>query len=159
MRETQSSVTLLDEADTEALESVLIDRLYEFNSEATGHFDGQLIGGSVRADDGELIGGFSGHTWAACCEIAHLWVSLKHRGKGLGGMLLRAAETEASRRGCTRLMLYSYSFQAPDFYAARGYERQFAVADWPNGHSNFCYIKPLSATAQERSESSSDNHT
>ena len=43
-------VELLDEAQCLELDATLVERIYEFNSEATGYTDGQLLGGCVRAD-------------------------------------------------------------------------------------------------------------
>jgi hypothetical protein len=35
--------------------------------------------------------------------------------------MLLMAEAEARKRGCSHAMLYTYSFQAPDFYYKFGY--------------------------------------
>ena len=43
-----TSVELLDEANCIELETVLVDRIYEFNANATGYSDGQLLGGRIR---------------------------------------------------------------------------------------------------------------
>ena len=80
----QANVALLDEAQCQKLEAFLVDRIYEFNSEATGYFDGKLLGASIRNKAGEVIAGLTGHTWGGCCEISHLWVSGRHRGRGFG---------------------------------------------------------------------------
>ncbi len=112
-------------------------------SEATGYFDGKLLGGSVRNDVGEVIAGFSGHTWGGCCEISHLWVDADHRGGGLGTALIDAAEAEALRRGCVQVVLTTHSFQAPEFYERLGYERKYAIRGRPKGHSNIVFVKLL----------------
>ena len=140
---TSTRVELLDELDCQKLDSELVERIYEFNVGATGHADGRLIGGSVRAEGGELLAGFSGHTWGGVCVITHLWVVEQFRGKGLGHSLLKSAEAEAAERQCVYLILATHSFQAPQFYEARGYERLGAVDDWPVGHSNIFYRKAL----------------
>ena len=144
-------VELLDEAQCLELDATLVERIYEFNSEATGYTDGKLLGGCVRADSGELIAGFSGHTWGGVCVITHLWVDRQYRGRGMGQTVLQSAEAEARRRNCAHLILASHSFQAPRFYERLGYQRICTVEDWPVAHSNTVYRKPLHTDAQRTS--------
>ncbi len=140
----QAKVTpLRDEAQCRELEAFLADRIYEFNAKATGYFDGKLLAGSVRNDQGEVIAGFNGHTWGGCCELSHVWVHEQHRGQGLGGALLRSAKAEAISRGGMQVVLSTHSFQAPGFCEHMGYERKDAIEGRPNGHSNVIYVKFL----------------
>jgi GNAT superfamily N-acetyltransferase len=138
-------VVMLDDDQCEELDALLVERIYEFNSNATGCFDGRLLGAGIRNEAGEVIAGFSGHTWGGCAEIAHLWVSESHRGQGLGRKLLHAAEAEAVRRGCTQVVLTTHSFQSPGFYERLGYERKYAIEGQPKGHSNIVFVKSLQA--------------
>jgi len=136
-------VVLLSEAECPELESFLADRIYEFNSQATGYLDGKLLAGRVRDGAGEVIAGFSGHTWGSCCYLSHVWVHEQHRGKGLGKALLQVAETEARHRGCIQMVLLTHSFQAPRFYERVGYERKYTIEGRPRGHSDIVYVKLL----------------
>lgn len=136
-------VELCDEAECERLGAFLVERIYEFNARATGYFDGRLLGGRVRNDDGEIVGAFAGHTWGRCCVIAHLWVRESARGRGLGRMLLRSAEAEAMRRGCEQVVLSTHSFQAPAFYERLGYEPVAEIRDEPKGYASIVYRKRL----------------
>lgn len=138
-----NDVALLDEAQCQELEAFLVDRIYEFNSEATGHFDGRLLGASIRNNAGDIIAGVSGHTWGRCCEISHLWVSERHRGRGLGRALIQATEAQALRRGCLQVVLITHSFQAPEFYARHGYQRKYAIEGRPRGYSDIVFVKSL----------------
>ena len=132
-----------DDAECEGLSAFLVDRIYEFNATATGYFDGMLLAGYIRNDTGEIIAGFDGHTWGGCCQLSHVWVHERHRGRGLGTLLLRAAEAEAVARGCARVTLATHSFQAPGFYQRLGYERKYALEGCPQGHSDVIYFKVL----------------
>lgn len=136
-------VVLLDEAQCQDLDAYLGERIYEFNSKATGYFDGRLFGASVRNDAGAVIAGFNGYTWGGCAKISNLWVSEHHRRQGLGRTLLHAAEAEAARRGCTLIVLTTHSFQAPGFYERLGYERQYVVEGRPRGHYDIAFSKTL----------------
>lgn len=121
----------------------LEDRLYAFNTEATGIRDGEGLGVFARGDDGELVAAAAGHTWGGTCEIRQLWVAEPLRRRGLGTRLVQAAEAEARRRGCAQLLLNTHSFQAPAFYAKLGYERVAELADYPRGHSQIFLRKAL----------------
>ena len=47
-------VTLEDDAECEALGAFLAERIYEFNAEATGYFDGRLLAGCIRSETGDV---------------------------------------------------------------------------------------------------------
>jgi GNAT superfamily N-acetyltransferase len=134
-------IELCSEDECNELEAFLVERIYEFNAQATGYFDGRLVGRSLRNDAGEVIAAFNGHTWGGCCVVAHLWVHQSHRGHGLGRALLQAAEAEAVRRSCEQLVLSTHSFQAPGFYERLGYEKQAVVGGQPKGHASIIYTK------------------
>ena len=138
---TRSDVELCDESECLRLEAFLVDRIYEFNANATGYFDGKLLGGQVRDASGEVIAAFNGHTWGGCCTISHLWVHESHRGFGLGRQLLRAAEAEAVQRRCEQVVLSTHTFQARDFYEWLGYEKHAVIHGNPKGHANATYVK------------------
>jgi GNAT superfamily N-acetyltransferase len=72
-----------------------------------------------------------------------LWVREDVRGHGYGSRLLSAAEVEARRRGCSVIMLSTFSFQAPDFYRRHGFEVAGGIPDCPPGHTNYFFVKWL----------------
>jgi len=126
----------------------LEDRLYEFNASATRITDGQGLGIFVRDDGAHIVAGICGNTWGGCCEIRQFWVEASQRGRGLGTKLLEAAEHEARRRGCSQILLATFSFQAPAFYAKRGFETLATIDDFPRGHQNLLLRKRLGQAAQ-----------
>jgi GNAT superfamily N-acetyltransferase len=139
-----------DDAECQALGAFLADRIYEFNAKATGYFDGMLLAGAIRSDTGEIIAGFNGYTWGGCCELAHVWVHERHRGKGLGALLLRSAEAEAAARSCAQIVLATHTFQAPGFYERMGYERKYVIEGRPKGHADVIYVKGLQENGADR---------
>src|SRR5262245_54311609 len=125
-----------DDSECQKLGAFLADRIYEFNSKATGYFDGMLLAGCVRSETGEIIAGFNGHTWGRSCELLHVWVHERYRGLGLGTLLLQFAEAQAVARGCVQIVLATHSFQAPGFYERLGYARKYLIEGHPQGHSD-----------------------
>src|SRR5215510_15177353 len=90
----------------------LEDRIYEFSSRATGITDGEMLAFFVR-ERGSIVAGICGNTWAGTCEVRQFWVDESRRHRGLGTRLFEEAEREARRRGCTQIVLMTFSFQAP----------------------------------------------
>jgi GNAT superfamily N-acetyltransferase len=123
----------------------LEDRIYEFNSAATGISDGMWLAFFVRVL-GRIVAGICGNTWGGTCEIRQFWVESSQRRRGLGTQLFQAAEREALRRGCTQIVLMTFSFQAPAFYERQGFEIAATLEDHPHGHRNLLMRKRLPAT-------------
>jgi GNAT superfamily N-acetyltransferase len=121
----------------------LEDRIYEFNSAATGIADGDWLTLLVRDDEGRIVAGLAGATWGGCFEIRQFWVEEPRRRQGLGTKLLVAAEEEARRRGCRQILLSTFTFQAPAFYAKHGFQVVATVDEHPRGHKNLLLRKPL----------------
>ena len=132
-----------DDRECETLGSFLADRIYEFNANATGYVDGRLLAGCIHDDAGDIVAGFSGHTWGGCCELSNVWVDERYRGLGLGAELLRSAEAEAVARGCAQVVLATHTFQAPGFYERMGYQRKYAIEGLPAAYADIIYVKRL----------------
>ena len=120
----------------------LEERIYDFNSSVTGIADGMWLAFFVREGD-RIIAGVCGNTWGSTCEVRQFWVEESQRGRGLGTKLFQAAEQEARRRGCTQIVLMTFSFQAPAFYLRRGFEVVATIDDHPRGHQNLLMRKHL----------------
>jgi GNAT superfamily N-acetyltransferase len=133
----------LRRGDIQEIESFLADRVYEFNSKATGYFDGESFAAVQKDETGTILAGVSGYTWGGLCLISYLSVAEAHRGQGMGARLLRIAERHAKDKGCVVTMLSTHSFQSPGFYARMGYEQQASIKDNPVGHSDVFYAKRL----------------
>jgi len=121
----------------------LEDRIYEFNSGATSINDGAWLAIFVRDEGKRIVAGICGNTWGGTCEIRQFWVEESRRHRGLGTELFLAAEQEARRRGCTQLVLMTFSFQAPVFYQRNGFEVVAMLDDYPRGHKNLLMRKRL----------------
>jgi len=136
-----SSAIEVRTGDVPAIEAELAQRIYEFNAAATGYYDGESYTAVRRNESGELEAGITGYTWGGCCYVAYLWVSDRLRGKGIGTELLDAVERYARDRECVVVFVSTHSFQAPEFYARRGYEQVARVNDHPVGYASLFYAK------------------
>ncbi|MDQ0602594.1 ribosomal protein S18 acetylase RimI-like enzyme [Streptomyces canus] len=120
----------------DVLEQRLDDELTAFNAEATGA--GTPAPLTVRATDadGELAGGLTAWIWGSCCAVDMLWVRADQRHAGWGTRLMGAAEEEAVRRGCTEMIVSSFTFQAPGFYKGLGFRETGRTEGIPGGHQD-----------------------
>ncbi|MBS7525938.1 GNAT family N-acetyltransferase [Fusibacter paucivorans] len=73
-------------------------------------------------DDSKVYGGMLGKAYRGCLFIDILWIEETCRGAGYGKALLESAEAFAREAKCTFIHLDTFSFQAPDFYLANGFE-------------------------------------
>ncbi len=133
------------EPGTDALKVIqlLEDKLYEYNRTRVNKDDGNLFSRIVRDDNQDIIAGIAGWTWSGICEITQFWVDEKARKKGIGKLLLEAAESEAAARGCCTILVRSYSFQAHDFYIKFGYQIEHILKNFPAGYNYFILTKKL----------------
>src|SRR5512143_2804284 len=129
--------------DAPEIEHFLAERIYEFNSKATGYFDGEHFSGAERDESGVIRAGIYGYTWGGCAYVSYLGVDESERGHGLGTALLVAAEEHAKTRGCDVMFLATHSFQAPRFYERMGYKQQSTLQDHPVGHTSLIFAKRL----------------
>ena len=133
----------VSDVDDGVVEREIRNRLYEYNVSATGIDDGAMLVVSVRDDRGGLVAGLYGWTWGESAFVDLLWVDEPLRGTGLGSRLLATAEDEARSRGCTQVLLSTHDFQAPAFYAARGYRETGRFPGYPTGHQQIHLAKQL----------------
>ena len=116
--------------------------LTAFNLQKTGVSDRQLLAVEVT-QDGEIIGGLTGHTGLGWMFIDMLFIPDSLRGGGFGRKLVGLAEQEAKARGCHSAWLDTYEFQAKNFYEKLGYEVFGQLEDYPVGFTRYFLKRSL----------------
>jgi GNAT superfamily N-acetyltransferase len=121
-----------------------------FVVEQTRVFNGSIVGRDLRPlcvfardETGRIVGGLTARTYWAYLDISFLWVDASVRGAGHGAALMAAAEGEARARGCRHVLLDTFSFQAPGFYAKLGYVEFGRLRDFTDGHERHYLTKDL----------------
>jgi len=76
-------------------------------------------------------------------HITLLWVDERFRRKGVGSSLLKAAEIEAGKRGARGVLVDTFSFQAPTFYAKHGYSAYGQIEDCPEAGMTWHRFKKI----------------
>jgi GNAT superfamily N-acetyltransferase len=125
-------------------EAVIRDGLSAYNFEKAGYRDQRPL--AVLVSDpatGEIVGGLYGGTSYGLLRIDRFFLPETLRKQGLGSQVLRAAEEEGKRRGCSRALLSTLSFQAPGFYERQGWQVLARIDCDPPGHTRFMMTKRL----------------
>ncbi|MEG0881827.1 MAG: GNAT family N-acetyltransferase [Janthinobacterium sp.] len=126
------------------VEQTLLDGLNAYNDAITGYSDRQVLSVVVRDRDSQrVLGGAMGRTSLGLLFLDLLYLPAALRGLGLGSQVLAQFEEEGRRRGCASAVLYTISFQAPEFYARRGWRRFGDIACRPEGTSRVFMSKTL----------------
>ncbi|WP_427886845.1 GNAT family N-acetyltransferase [Kribbella sp. GL6] len=134
---------LLTDVPTEADEAAVSDGLDTFNFEAAGVHNRRPLAVLVKDPvSGQTIGGLTGRTSLGLWFVDLLYLPEKLRGAGLGSRILADAEQEARRRGCVSGVLYTISFQAPDFYSRHGWT-EFGRVPSSDGINRIYFRKDL----------------
>lgn len=94
-------------------------------------------------EDGGVVAGIVAESVGDTVEVAYLFVEADRRSRGLGRRLLEHVEAAARERGMRRVLLNTYSFQAPDFYRKMGYREVLQLRPAFDQVSQFYFVKEL----------------
>lgn len=127
-----------------ALDTRLSNELSAYNLPAAGAGEQREFTAKIQDEDGGLIAGLSGWTRGTSAGITLVWVREDERRGGQGARLLAAAEQVARARGCKRINVSSFTFQAPGFYAKHGYTEVGRTEALPlDGQADVHFVKHL----------------
>ena len=121
---------------------VIVQGLSAFNGEHVGANDRRRLALLVKDAAGTTVGGISGSSSLGLLFIDLVYLPKALRGGGLGSRMLAMAEEEGRRRGCRSAVLYTLSFQAPDFYKRHGW-RVMGEIECDRGASRIFMTKKL----------------
>jgi GNAT superfamily N-acetyltransferase len=136
--------TFLTDSPADADIKAVNDALNAYNVAKHGPHERTPLAIFIRDENThQTVGGLSGMTALGLLFVDLMFVPESARGTGLGGGILRQAEQEAVRRGCTVGFVYTLSFQAPDFYAKQGWKPIGEITSTREGVSRHLFTKEL----------------
>jgi predicted N-acetyltransferase YhbS len=124
-------------------EAAITGGLAAYNAEHFRPSDIATLDVLLRDDSGDPVGGLLGHTSFGLFFLDLFYLPEGLRRAGLGSRIIGLAEDEARRRGCTAVVVYTVTFQAPGFYERHGYRRFGEIACPPDGATRIFLTKPL----------------
>jgi GNAT superfamily N-acetyltransferase len=143
LQASDASIVVTDAPATED-EAVVRDGLGAYNFEKAGYRDHRPLAILVSdPETGEVVGGLLGRTSFGLLYVDRFFLPEPLRKQGLGGRILKAAEEEGARRGCSHAILTTLSFQAPGFYKRQGWQVLGQIECDPPGHTRFLMTKIL----------------
>ena len=141
-------ISIANNSPSESIEFVE-NQLLEFNFSQIGSYEYKPLviflrdAQSQTASKENIVGGFYGFIGLGWLNVSTLWVTKYLRGQGYGQAILTTAEQEAIRQRCNYAYVFTYSFQAPNFYQKLGYEIFAVLDDFPPGYQRFFLKKQL----------------
>jgi ribosomal protein S18 acetylase RimI-like enzyme len=139
-----SNVTIRSHDDHPVAESAVVDEgIGQANDAAAPLHEVRPLSCFAHAADGKVVGGAVGRRWGQCCELQQLWVAPAHRHQGIATELMASFERQAQAHGCETFYLETFSFQAPEFYRALGYEVAHENNVFPHGIVKYLMVKQL----------------
>lgn len=94
-------------------------------------------------ENGVIVAGIVAESVGDTVEVEFLFVEEACRGRGLGRTLLEHVETAAREQGMRRVLLNTYSFQAPGFYRKTGYQEVLKLEPAFGQFSQSYFLKEL----------------
>ncbi len=129
-------IIISTEKDNEYIRS----KLREYNSKYMKGFDNYNF--HIK-EDNKIIGGIIASSLYDILEIEFLFIDENYRGKNLGTKLIAYIEGIAKKNGIKRILLNTYSFQAPEFYKKLGYSQLFSIEPCFEKYNQYYFIKYL----------------
>ena len=134
------AIKLADQANEKQVTEYIRNNLIENNRSFSEIAEEEVIVVYATDEKDVIVGGVSATLWGACLEINYLWVSEDFRGKMLGSNLLSELENTAYSKGCRRIIVDTYSFQAPEFYIKSGYSERLKFEGYSNGEVSKIFL-------------------
>lgn len=127
-------------ASSEIEDHWIESQIEEFNRKQLSYQDRpiEVPKNYVVKEDNEIIAGIKSCFYLdEVLSIGVLFVEEEYRHQGIGSLLLNKVEREAKTMGAKFAHLYTFDFQAKDFYLKHGYEIFGVLENCPTGHQ--CY--------------------
>ncbi|HTQ35030.1 MAG TPA: GNAT family N-acetyltransferase, partial [Stellaceae bacterium] len=140
---TEPKIVVTDAPDAADM-AVITDGLRAYNTEKAGYDDYKPL--AVFVTDpatGKVLGGLYGGSYMGQLRVDRFFLPEDLRRDRIGSRVLKMAEEEGRKRGCTRVTLNTMEIQAPGFYQKRGFTMAAKLDCNPPGVTRYLMTKRL----------------
>jgi len=140
---TEAKIIVSDAPDAADI-AVINDGLRDYNTEKAGYDDYKPLAVFVAdPGTGKVVGGLHGGSYMGQLRVDRFFLPEDHRRDRIGSRVLKMAEDEGRKRGCTRVTLNTMEIQAPGFYLKQGYTMAAMLECDPPGVTRYLMTKKL----------------
>jgi GNAT superfamily N-acetyltransferase len=140
---TEAKIIVTDAPDDADIK-IIQDGLKAYNTEKTGYDDYKPLAVFVTdPKTAKVVGGLYGGSSMGQLRIDRFFLPEDRRRDRIGTRVLKMAEEEARRRGCSRVSLNTLEIQAPGFYQKQGYMMAARLECDPPGVTRYLMTKKL----------------
>ena len=138
---TEAKIIVSDAPEASDL-AVINDGLRDYNTEKAGYDDYKPLAVFVAdPGTGKVVGGLHGGSYMGQLRVDRFFLPEDHRRDRIGSRVLKMAEEEGRKRGCTRVTLNTMEIQAPGFYVKQGYTMAAELNCPPPGITRYVMTK------------------
>ena|SRR5215469_12898347 len=140
---TEAKIIVTDTPDDADIK-IIQDGLKAYNTEKAGYDDHRPLAVFVTdPKTGKVVGGLYGGSYMGQLRVERFFLPEDHRRDRVGTRVLKMAEEEGRRRGCSRVSLNTLEIQAPGFYQKQGYTMAAKLECDPPGVTRYLMTKKL----------------
>jgi len=139
----EPKITVTDAPDDADIK-IIQDGLKAYNTEKAGYDDYKPL--AVFVTDpatGKVVGGLYGGSYLGQLRVDRFFLPEDRRRDRIGSRVLKMAEEEGRKRGCSRISLNTLEIQAPGFYLKQGYTMAAKLECDPPGITRYLMTKKL----------------
>lgn len=90
-----------------------------------------------------IIAAGRGSIFGSDCNITEIIINEEYRNKGLGKKILGKIEDLAKKSNCSRIMVDTYQYQAPNFYLKNGFIEIERIENYRNEYARIFFEKKI----------------
>lgn len=136
---------IVEENSNPLVNDAIVHGLQKFNLPFFDQKNCQFFSIYAVDKNSRIIGGLCGDILGRSAGVDYVWVDEEKSRQGIGTQLFSQLETFAKSKNCDCIQVFTYKFQAPEFYKKLGFKCVGIISNWIEGHDVMFFKKYLDA--------------